>query len=86
MTTEAVDIGSVSSRGQIAIPSDIRRMLGLEEGSKVLFVVENDTLLMKKVTAASFAELTRPLREAEKNISEDEVVGLVHRIRKEKKR
>ena len=87
MASEAVDIGSVSSRGQIAIPSDIRRVLGLEEGSKVLFVVENDTLLMKKVTSSTFAEITRPLKEAAKaaSMKESDVNDLVHRFRTSKK-
>jgi antitoxin component of MazEF toxin-antitoxin module len=64
----------------------MRKMLGLEEGSKVLFLVENDTLLMKKVTAFSFAELTKPLREAQKNITEEDVVDLVHKVRAQKKK
>ena len=87
MSTEAIDIGSVSSRGQVAIPSDIRKVLGLEEGSKVLFVVENDTLLMKKVTTATFAEITKPLKEAAKaaSMKESEVENIVHKFRKSKR-
>lgn len=81
MTTEIIDIGSISSRGQIAIPSEIRKELGLEEGSKVLFVLEDNTLFLKKVTSETFAELTKPLRKATKKIKEKEVVNLVHRTR-----
>ena len=85
MATEIFEIGCVSSRGQIAIPSDIRRELGLEEGTRVLFVLENDTVLMKKVTMESFADITRPLRQAIKKIKEEDVVDLVHRFRAAKK-
>ncbi len=85
MATEIFEIGSVSSRGQIAIPTDIRRVLGLEEGTRILFVVENDTILMKKVTADSFANITHPLRQAKKNIKEEEVVDIVHKFRASKK-
>lgn len=85
MATDIFEIGSVSSRGQIAIPSDIRKELGWEEGTRVLFVLENDTVLMKKVTAESFADITRPLREAKKNIKEEDVVDLVHKFRASKK-
>lgn len=80
--TEMIEIGKISSRGQIAIPSDIRSRLGLEEGSKVLFFLEDDTLLMKKVTSSSFAALTRPLRKARKKIKETQVNELIHRMRK----
>lgn len=80
-----IEMGRISSRGQIAIPADIREQLGLEEGTKVLFFTEEDTLLMKKVSAESFAELTKPLREAKKKIREEDVPALIHRFRKSKK-
>ena len=80
-----IEMGKISSRGQIAIPADIRSHLGLVEGSKVLFFLENDNVLMKKVSAESFAELTKPLREAKKKIREEDVPALIHRFRKSKK-
>ena len=82
---EIVEIGKISSRGQVAIPSDIRNQLGLQEGSKVLFLLEDDTLLMKKVTAESFAQLTKPLREAKKKIKEEDVTNFIHKLRERKK-
>ena len=77
-----IEMGKISARGQVAIPSDIRSQLRLDEGSKVLFFTEDDTLIMKKVTPASFAELTRPLREAKKRIKENQVNALIHKMRK----
>lgn len=84
METGIIEMGSVSSRGQIAIPSDIRKELGLEEGTKVLFILEKDTVLMKKVTAETFASITKPLREAKKKIKEEDIVSLVHKFRRTK--
>ena len=80
-----IEMGKISSRGQVAIPAGIREQLGLDEGSKVLFFTEDDTLLMKKVNTESFAELTKPLREAKKKIREEDVPALIHRFRKSKK-
>ena len=85
MTTEIIEMGKISSRGQIAIPSDIRSHLGLNEGSKVLFFTEDDTLLIKKVNEQSFAEITKPLRQAKKKITEKDVPDLIHKFRKNKK-
>jgi len=85
MDTEIIEMGSISSRGQIAIPSEIRRELGLDEGSKILFTVKDNTVIMKKVTAASFNELTKPFTEAKKKIRENEVTDLIHKLRREKK-
>lgn len=83
--TGIIEMGKISSRGQVAIPSDIREHAGLKEGSKVLFFLENDTIIMKKVDSESFAELTKPLRDARKNIEEKDVPALIHRLRKKKR-
>jgi AbrB family looped-hinge helix DNA binding protein len=79
-----IDIGKISSRGQIAIPSDIRTELGLSEGSKVLFFTENDTLLIKKITSKTFAEITKPIKSvvSRSGLKETGVDDLVHRARK----
>lgn len=84
---EAVEIGTVSARGQIAIPSDIREKMNLKEGEKVLFFLEGDSLLIKKVQSMSWEEITKPLREAAQKagLKEEDVPDLIHRMRKEKK-
>ena len=82
---EKIEMGTVSSRGQICIPNDIREEMGLEEGNKVLFVLTDKSLIMKKVTMQTFDEITKPLREAKKKIKEDEVSDLIHRMRAKKR-
>lgn len=85
---EKIEIGTVSSRGQICIPNDIRENMGLEEGSKVLFVLSNDSLLVKKVNMQTFREITKPLKEAAKKagMKESDVVGMIHRFRAKNKK
>ena len=48
--SEIIEMGTISSKGQVAIPLQIRDEMGLEEGSKVLFVLADETLLIKRVT------------------------------------
>jgi len=79
---QTIEMGKVSSRGQIAIPVEIRKKLGLEEGSKIFFLLEDDTLLIKRVNIQSWEELTKPLRKAAKKIKEKDVDKLIHRLRK----
>lgn len=79
---EAIDMGTISARGQIAIPTEIRDKMHLKEGEKVLFFLEGDSLLIKKVESLSWAEITKPLREAKKKIKEEDVPDLVHKLRK----
>ena len=79
---EIIEMGTISSRGQISIPNDIRKEMGLKEGSKVLFfLTADDSLLVKRVSTELFAEITKPLREAKKKIRENQVNALVHKFR-----
>ena len=85
---EKIEMGTMSSRGQICIPNDIREDMGLVEGSKVLFVLTDDSLLIKKVNMKTFAEITKPLKDAAKKagMKESDVVEMIHRFRAEKKK
>ncbi len=82
-----IEMGKISSRGQVAIPLDIRESLGLNDGVKVLFFADNDTLLIKKVTEQSFAELTKPLKEAAQKagMKEKDAPGIIQRFRQRKR-
>ena len=85
---DKIEMATVSSRGQICIPNDIREEMGLKEGSKILFALTGDSLIMKKVSMETFAEITKPLREAMKksNLKESDVPDLIHKFREEKRR
>ena len=41
-------IVNVSSRGQIVIPEKIRKSLGIKEGSKLVAIEKNGTLILKR--------------------------------------
>lgn len=85
---KVIEIGTISSRGQIAIPSSIRAELELREGEKVMFILEGDTLIVRKVmTPKTWNELTKPIREAVKktNLKESDIPEMVKRFRKAKK-
>lgn len=59
----------VSQKGQIAIPSDIRKELGIKKGEELLIVKKGDKLLIEKSTKVSrrFArEFDYMLKHAEK--------------------
>lgn len=85
--TEIIEMGTVSARGQICIPNDIREEMGLKEGNKILFVFQKDSLFVKKVTIETFAEITKPLKEGAQRsgLKESDVNTMVHNFRKSKK-
>ena len=85
--TELIEIGKISARGQIAIPTDIRKGMDLHEGEKVLFVLEDQTILIKKMTTQTFAAITKPLKQAAQKagMKESDVPALVQRFREKKR-
>ena len=46
----------VSSKGQIVIPADWRRQMGIKDGEELLAIGEGDMLLLKKVEKAILKE------------------------------
>jgi AbrB family looped-hinge helix DNA binding protein len=79
--TEMVTVGS---RGQIAIPADVRDRMELEKGSKLLVVSEGDTILLRKIdesaVEASLEEVLKPMwvEAREAGVDEEDVKELVH--------
>ncbi len=46
----------LSSKGQIAIPTQIRRQLNLGQGTELSIVVEGETLVLRKVLRRNWRE------------------------------
>lgn len=83
-----IDVVTVSSRGQISIPADVRRELELEEGTKLLVVSKGDNILLKKVDESfvenSLEDVLEPMwEEAEKaGVDEDDAEALIDEHRR----
>jgi AbrB family looped-hinge helix DNA binding protein len=46
----------MSSKGQVVIPEDIRKRLGLEAGSQFVVVASKDTVILKTISPPSMEE------------------------------
>lgn len=57
---DCVYTGKVSQKGQIVIPIQIRKALGLKKGSKVSFELKKGEITIKKLpTALNWANLVK---------------------------
>lgn len=45
---EVMDVAKVTSKGQVTIPSDVRKSLGIRKGDKVLFIKMDDGSIVLK--------------------------------------
>lgn len=84
-----MELAKVTSKGQITIPIEIRHLLGLKEGSKVLFFRKGDEVIIKNSAMLALEEIQEAFEgEAERlNLeAEDDVVELIKEYRKERKK
>ncbi len=84
---EKLEVTSMSSRGQVVIPQDIREHLGLKVGEKFVVVGEDDTVILKKITMPSFKNFDKLMQKTQqfakdKGITPADVRGAVKRARK----
>jgi len=54
----------MSSKGQVVIPEDVRRKLGLDAGTQFIVVGEDDVVILKRVKAPSMRDFDRLVRKA----------------------
>jgi len=80
-----MEITSISTRGQVVIPQEIRKKLSIQEGEKFIVIGEDDTILLKKIEAPSFKgfeKLIKRTREFGKGIKRSDVKQAVRNVRK----
>jgi len=81
-----MDIARISSKGQITIPIEIRKKLGLKEGDKVVFIEKDNNIILLNSNRLAFEEFQREMAgEAEKAgiKTEQDVVDLVKQVRQQ---
>jgi AbrB family looped-hinge helix DNA binding protein len=87
MTSDEPEVTTVTSKGQITIPSNLRDQFGLEQGTKLMVVPTEYGLVLKKVDLPSIEEFQQRVEERTKTVetSLDDVTRLVHEARDSKK-
>lgn len=83
----SVQITSMSSRGQIVIPQNLRNKMKIQEGEKFVIIGDKDMILLKKLEMPSFEgmdTLIEKTREFVKNkkITEKDVKKAIKNTRK----
>ncbi len=84
---DKIEVTSMSSRGQVVIPLDIREELGLREGEKFIVMGEDDTVILKKIKIPSFENFDRLIKKTRefaksRGINEKDVEEAIKRARK----
>lgn len=83
VSTDDPDVATVTSKGQITIPSRLREQFGLEKGTKLMVVPTDYGIVLKKLELPSIEEFQQRVEERVEtdDLSMDEVNQLVHEAR-----
>ena len=79
----------MSSKGQIVIPEDIRKRLGLKPGAQFVVVGQNDVVILKTITPPSMNEFDQLISEARKQarkagMKKTDITAAIQKVRKRK--
>lgn len=61
-----VATAKMSSKGQVVIPEDVRKRLGLKTGSQFIVMGEKDVVILKAIAPPSMEEFDKLIAEARK--------------------
>ncbi len=86
LTKAFIDNAKVMSKGQITIPKDVREALGVSNGDRVTFIVEQDSVRIVNTAVYAMQILQREM-EGEAKLAgldtDQSVVDMVKDLRKE---
>lgn len=83
----SMELAKVTSKGQITIPAAIRKLLGVKDGDKVLFVQEGSKVVMMNASVNALMEAQRAFQGMAEELGvndEQDVVDMVKEIRAER--
>jgi AbrB family looped-hinge helix DNA binding protein len=80
----AVGTSRITQKGQITIPSEIRKHLGLKTGTNIVFIELEDGILIK--SEDKLREMFRPYDDIRKEtgLTRDKLAGDVKKVRRER--
>ena len=81
-----MELAKVTSKGQVTIPVEIRRKLGIKNGDKLLFIEESGRIYMMNSSMDALREAQRAFAgEAERFglKNDDDVMAMIKELREE---
>lgn len=80
-----MELAKVTSKGQVTIPVEIRRKLGIKNGDKLLFIEESGRIYMMNASMDALREAQRAFAgEAERlGLKDDDVMAMIKELREE---
>ena len=82
-----MELAKITLRGQITIPREIRKKLGVKDGDKVIFIEDNGRIVMENSVRVALKDVQDAFKgEADRLglVNEQDIVAMIKEIRQEK--
>lgn len=82
-----VELTRISEKGQVVIPSSLRKEMGIKKSDQFLIFGDDGTVILKKIEKdilkKTFNEIAKPLRKAAKNaeLRKTDIVRAIKEVR-----
>ena len=81
-----MELAKITMRGQITIPKEIRRRLGVKDGDKVIFLEENGRIIIENASMIALRNAQDAFAGEAERLglkTEQDIVGIVKEVRRE---
>lgn len=81
-----MELAKITTRGQITIPVEIRKKLGVKDGDKVIFIEENGRIIMENAAITALKNAQAAFEGEAERLglkTEQDVVDMVKEVRRE---
>lgn len=88
-TKTFTDYARITSEGQVTIPKDVRKALGVSNGDRITFIVDGNTVTIANSAVFAMQQLQKEMAGVAELMglkTEDDVVALIKEIRSEDER
>ena len=84
-----MELAKVTTKGQITIPKEIRELLDLKEGSKIIFIQKGKDVIIKNSSMLALEKIQDAFEGEAERLglkTEEDVVKMIKKSRKERKK
>ncbi|MCR5338559.1 MAG: AbrB/MazE/SpoVT family DNA-binding domain-containing protein [Lachnospiraceae bacterium] len=86
----SIDVLTVSSKGQVVLPAEMRRKLSIESGAKLAVYISGDVIMLKPITIPTESDFAERLDEAKEwaasvGYRETDVNEIIKDVRRKKR-
>ena len=84
-----MELAKITTRGQITIPLEVRRKLGVKDGDKVVFLEQNGRIIMENSVMLALKDVQDAFQGEADRLglkAEEDVVAMVKEIRRKRVR